>query len=116
MRIFWLAGLAGTGTTSIAATVCRMLLEDEPGTWSILLLSHRQNSSAERRTLHNPNTCDDLCQAISYLCGSVGSPAYRELMCDAQTNLRLNSSASAKAFELTTIIVAPNLISHGCTR
>jgi len=29
MRIFWLAGLAGTGKTSIAITLCRML-QDEP--------------------------------------------------------------------------------------
>jgi len=29
MRIFWLAGLAGTGKTSIAVTLCRML-QDEP--------------------------------------------------------------------------------------
>jgi len=31
MRLFWLAGLAGTGKTSIAVTLCRML-QDEPGT------------------------------------------------------------------------------------
>jgi len=30
MRLFWLAGLAGTGKTSIAVTLCRML-QDEPG-------------------------------------------------------------------------------------
>lgn len=29
MKIFWLAGLAGTGKTSIAVTLCRML-RDEP--------------------------------------------------------------------------------------
>jgi len=28
MRIFWLAGLAGTGKTSIAVTLCRMLEND----------------------------------------------------------------------------------------
>jgi len=28
MRIFWLAGMAGTGKTSIAVTLCRMLKED----------------------------------------------------------------------------------------
>jgi len=28
MRLFWLAGLAGTGKTSIAVTLCRMLQED----------------------------------------------------------------------------------------
>jgi ABC-type dipeptide/oligopeptide/nickel transport system ATPase subunit len=92
-RFFWLSGIAGTGKTTVAQSVCEMLSEHLAGTFFF------SRDSAERR--RPSNILPTLIYRLAY-----SRPAFRQSICDA---IERDPDVSSKAVQ----IQMQKLISEG---
>jgi ABC-type dipeptide/oligopeptide/nickel transport system ATPase subunit len=92
-RFFWLSGIAGTGKTTVAQSVCEMLSDRLAGTFFF------SRDSAERR--RPSNILPTLMYSLAY-----SWPAFRQSICDV---IEQNPDVSSKAVQ----IQMQKLISEG---
>jgi hypothetical protein len=92
-RFFWLSGIAGTGKTTVAQSVCEMLSDRLVGTFFF------SRNSAERR--RPSNILPTLIYRLAY-----SRPAFRQSICDA---IERDPDVSSKAVQ----IQSQKLISEG---
>ena len=86
MRIFWLAGLAGTGKTSIAVTLCRMLQNDGQVVFGGAFFCSRTANAAELTDARN--IIPTLATALAIRFPSFASALAAELDSDAHAALK----------------------------